>query len=156
MAKFNDSLSTGKKIEHEVCEIIKKKYPKAYVKDGYYKQADIIVPGKEILVEVKQDYQSHHTGNFLVEIEFDEKPSGLSTTEANWWVIVDRENLYWIYPGDLECIISELALKPVEFVGKGDKKSKKAYLLPKENLVYSMYALIMEREVKDIKDYKEE
>ena len=107
MANFDDSLAMGKKVENEVCDLIKKKYPDAYVKEGYYKQGDIIVPSADILVEVKQDYQSHITGNLLIEIEFDGKPSALSTTESDWWVIVDRQNLYWIAPESLKYIINE-------------------------------------------------
>jgi len=155
MANFDDSLAMGKKVENEVCDLIKKKHPDAYVKEGYYKQGDIIVPSADKLVEVKQDYQSHITGNLLIEIEFDGKPSALETTESDWWVIVDRQNLYWIAPESLKYIINELKLTPAEFIGKGDDKSKKAYLVPKGEIIYSMYTLTMKRKVEDTTEYKE-
>ena len=155
MANFDDSLAMGKKVENEVCDLIKQKHPDAYVKEGYYKQGDIIIPSVDKLVEVKQDYQSHITGNFLIEIEFDGKLSALSTTESDWWVIVDRQNLYWIAPESLKHIINELKLTPAEFIGKGDDKSKKAYLVPKGEIIYSMYTLTMKRKVEDTKEYKE-
>lgn len=145
MANFTDSLSIGKKVENEVCELIQKKYPRAYVKEGYFKDCDIIVPETNTLVEVKLDRKSHETGNFLIEIEFDGVESALSTTKADWWVLVDRDYFYWIAPESLRYIISNLNLRVAEFVGNGDTRSKKAYLVPKEKIIYSSYTTTMKR-----------
>ena len=39
-------------------------------------------------VEVKKDYKTHKTGNIAVEFESRGKPSGIATTEAEWWAFV--------------------------------------------------------------------
>ena len=77
---FEKSLYIGKSVEDVVCSKIKKKYPKAYVIQEYCKGYDIYVPETNIKIEVKQDKKSNYSGNFVVETEFNGKPSGISTT----------------------------------------------------------------------------
>ena len=130
MSSFYESLESGKEIERLVLSTIKKKYPTAYIIEGYYKYYDIFIPEKNIGVEVKRDEKSKYTGNIVVEIEFDGKPSALSTTRADYWVFYDGECYIWIEPDKLRsiCPIFE---EIRTFVGKGDTKEKKAYLMPK-------------------------
>ena len=71
---FKNSLAIGRTSEDEVCAKIRKKYPKAYVMQGYFKGYDIYVPETGKKVEVKQDKKSNFTGNIVVEIEFNGKP----------------------------------------------------------------------------------
>ena len=63
-------------------------------------------------------------------MEFEGKPSALSTTTADWWVFYDSETEFWITPELIRHSVKELELR--EFIGKGDTKSKKAYLWPKD------------------------
>ncbi len=42
-----------------------------------------ILTGK---LEVKTDFKAYKTGNIAIEIECNGKPSGLATTEAEWWL----------------------------------------------------------------------
>lgn len=44
---------------------------------------DLLASGE---VECKRDYRAHETGNVFVEVECRGNASGLSTTEAEWWV----------------------------------------------------------------------
>ena len=81
-------------------------------------------------VEVKADEKSKYTGNLVVEIEFNGKPSALSTTTAAWWVFYDGECYIWITPEKLEEVATEYGYL-AQFIGKGDVKSKKAYLVRK-------------------------
>jgi len=39
-------------------------------------------------VEVKLDFGTYHTGNFYIEYASRGKPSGISTTEADYWVLI--------------------------------------------------------------------
>ena len=57
--------------------------------DGYCKEWDIYIPELDEGVEVKSDQKSKHTGNIVIEIEFNGKPSALATTKAKYWVIFD-------------------------------------------------------------------
>ena len=129
---FEKSLYIGKSVEDVVCEKIRKKYPKAYVIKEYCKEYDIYVPETGIKIEVKQDKKSNYTGNFVIETEFNGKPSALSTTTADFWVLYDGKFYAWITPDRLRQIT--IGLKLVTFVGRGDDKPKKAYLVKKESV----------------------
>ena len=130
---FKDSLAIGHKSEDAVCAKIKKKYPRAHVMEGYCKGYDIYVPETKKKVEVKQDKKSNFTGNIVVEIEFDGKPSALSTTEADYWVFDDGEIYMWITPETLRQIV--LPMYAVTFTGNCDNKSKRAYLVKKDIII---------------------
>ena len=138
---FNESLGIGKSSENAVCDKIKKKYPKAYVVDGYCKGFDIFVPETSKKIEVKQDKKSNFTGNIVVEIEFNGKPSALSTTTADYWVFDDGEIYIWITPTVLRQVVHPL--KAVSFIGNGDNKSKLAYLVKKDIIIKN--ALMVDR-----------
>ena len=127
---FKESLKSGKETENEILNIIKSKYPDAYIHDGYKKEWDIIIPELRKTVEVKRDYKSNYTGNYVVEVAFDGKESALSTTTADWWVFYDSECEVWIKPELIWKAVKGLPMR--DFVGKGDEKSKTAYLCPKE------------------------
>ena len=128
---FKESLSIGNSVEDIVCAKIKKKYPKAYVKKGYCKEYDIYVPEIDKKVEVKQDKKSNYTHNIVVEIEMPPgTPSGLSTTESDYWVFDDGETYIWITPDTLRQVVKPF--KPVKFIGKGDNTEKLAYLIKKD------------------------
>jgi hypothetical protein len=103
-----------------------------------YKGYDIWVPETHKGIEVKYDPMSNQTGNFVIEVEYNGKPSALLTTTADYWIIYDDRCYAWIKPRRLfECVIlNELPLR--EFIGDGDSVAKRAYLVKKE-LLY-MYA----------------
>ena len=130
---FKDSLAIGHKSEDAVCAKIKKKYPRAHVMEGYCKGYDIYVPETKKKIEVKQDKKSNFTRNIVVEIEFDGKPSALSTTEADYWVFDDGEIYIWTTPDTLRQVVKPF--KPVKFVGNGDNKEKLAYLIKKDIII---------------------
>ena len=140
MSSFKESLESGKKVENSVLSIIKKKYPKSYIIEGYFKDYDIYVPEKNMGIEVKRDEKSKYTGNLVIEIEFNGKPSALSTTKADYWVFYDGDNYIWITPTMLKDL-TQTCGNVVEFIGNGDTKPKKAYLMPK-NLVKRLATLI--------------
>ena len=131
---FLTDLKVGKIYETEVLNLIKQKYPLAYIVDGYYKEWDIFIPELKIGVEVKSDKKSLHTGNIVIEIEFNNKPSALSTSKAEWWVIYDGVCFNWFMLNNIKKCIKNNNLKYAQFIGRGDTKSKKAYLIKKELL----------------------
>jgi hypothetical protein len=131
---FNRDLSRGEQIEHKVLSVIQKTYPKAYKIEGYFKGYDLFVPEISKSIEVKSDEKSKYTGNIVVEIEFNGKPSALSTTEADYWVWWDGYSLTWFTVDLINRCIEETSPPLCKFVGKGDSKQKKAYLIKKEVL----------------------
>lgn len=144
--KFQFDLNVGHSIEDEILLTIKKKYPLCYKIKGYFKGYDIYCPETSMGIEVKSDQKSQYTGNVLLEIEFDGKPSALSTTTATYWVfILDKENIVWIKPSDIKKLITEQNLQKRTFTSKGDTKKKTAYFLPVEILKTSKYSSLKKR-----------
>jgi hypothetical protein len=133
-SSFIKDLSRGKVIEKRVLSIIKLKYPKAYIEDGYFKEWDIFIPELNFGVEVKLDEKSAETGNIVIEVNFNNTPSALSTTKAKYWVIYDGFNFNWFLVNNIKKCLMENNLKLVRFVGDGDTKSKDAYLINKDLL----------------------
>jgi hypothetical protein len=131
---FDRDLKIGKKYEQVVLDSVKEKYPQAYIEDGYCKDWDIYIPELKLGVEVKSDKKSMHTGNIVIEIQFNNKPSALSTTKAKYWVIYDGYHYNWFLVNDIKKCIEDNQLRYATFTGKGDIHSKKAYLIKKELL----------------------
>ena len=127
---FKEDLAAGREVEEYILKRIQEKYPQAKLMEGYFKEYDIIIPEINKTVEVKSDVKSLHTGNYVIEVAFDGKESALSTTTADWWVFYDSECEVWIKPELIWKAVKGLPMR--EFIGKGDEKSKTAYLCPKE------------------------
>jgi len=134
METFYQDLSKGEAIELELLNKIRLKYPNAYKVDGYFKDYDLYVPEIDKSIEVKSDEKSKETGNIVVEIEFNNKPSALSTTKADYWVWWDGYDFTWFYTDNIKKCIEETNQKLYTFIGKGDTKEKKAYLVKKDIL----------------------
>lgn len=128
---FYEDLKRGKYHEKRILKKLQKKYPKANIIQGYCKDYDIWVPEIDCGVEVKFDEMSKKTGNIVVEIEFNGKPSALSTTKAKYWIITDGEKDKWFTPNAIKQCISDNNLRPTKFTGRGDQHSKIAYLIKK-------------------------
>jgi len=129
---FEQSLASGQESEKLVLSIIQNKYAKAFIKEGYHKEYDIMIPENGKTIEVKKDFKSQYTGNVVVEISMNNKRSALSTTTADWWVFhTSDKELIWITPKNIKEMIYTERFEPVEFIGKGDITSKVAYLVPK-------------------------
>ena len=131
---FERDLKRGEQIELKVLSMIKKKYPQAYKVEGYFKDYDIYIPEIDKRIEVKSDEQSKHTGNILIEVEFNNKPSALSTTKADFWVWWDGSEFAWFTVDKIWKCIDQVSAKKRTFIGKGDTKEKKAYLIKKRIL----------------------
>ena len=136
---FKRDLKRGEQIEIAVLNYVQQKYPKAYKMQGYFKEYDIYVPKIDKSIEVKSDEKSKYTGNIVVEIEFNGKPSALSTSKADYWVWYDGEIFTWLTIDLIKKCIEETKTPLRTFTGKGDSKPKKAYLI-KKHLLYK-YAI---------------
>lgn len=130
---FQNDLDRGISIELLALQMIQKKYPCATIINGF-KGYDIWIPGLHKSVEVKYDPMSNDTGNIVVEIEMNGKASALITTTADYWLFYDDNVFVMMNPMSIVNCIFQLKLQHVEFVGKGDKSSKKAFLVPKDVL----------------------
>jgi len=132
---FNIDLKRGEQIELFILSLIQKKYPLAYKVEGYFKDYDLYIPETNKSVEVKCDEKSKYTGNLVVEVEFNNKPSALSTTKADYWVWYDGHYISIFKTESIHKFIKDYKPKLYSFIGKGDTKEKKAYLI-KKDLIY--------------------
>ena len=137
--KFSEALKDGKSSEKIVLKLLQNTYPSADRIIGYNKEFDIVVPEANMTIEVKKDFKSQETGNVVIETSMNNNPSGITTTGANWWVFhTDPNKLIWITTFIIRYMIEIEGFKEVEFIGKGDTKKKKAYLVPIE--ILELYA----------------
>ena len=128
---FAEALSFGEKVELYVLSRILKKYPRAYKVEGKNSKWDIFIPERGIGIEVKSDCMSNYTGNYVIEVAFDRKPSALTATQAEFWVLYDSESLVWISPNSLMRCILYNGIPQRNFRGGTDRKFKSAYLVEK-------------------------
>lgn len=133
MQTFKADLERGIQVENMLLDILKRKYPASTLVNAF-KGYDIWIPEIHKSIEVKYDQKSNETGNIVVEIEFNGKPSALMTTTADYWVFYDGNVFVTIEPKDIIKCIFMNKLQYVEFVGNGDSKSKKAFLIKKDTL----------------------
>lgn len=131
---FRRDLDVGIEQEERILKQIKEVYPEAYKIDGYCKEWDIFIPEKNFGVEVKSDKKSQETGNIVIEVEFNGRPSALQTTKAEYWIIFDGQDDVWIKPERIKDCIIQNGLRHSSFTGRGDKHPKKAFLIKKEIL----------------------
>jgi hypothetical protein len=127
---FHDDLKIGHIYEKKVLEMVQLQYPDAYMVEGYFKKGDIHIPSIDEYVEVKSDQKSKYTGNLVIEIEFNGKPSALSTTKSYRWVFYTGEEYIITSPERIREVVKDM--RPAKFTGKGDTKPKLAYLVKKQ------------------------
>lgn len=133
MNTFFDDLERGKEIERKALDIVRKKYPCAALINAF-QGYDIWVPELHQSIEVKYDPKSNETGNIVIETEMNGKLSALSTSTADFWLFYDDHVFVMMKKMDIINCIFKHQLRTVEFVGKGDTASKKAFLIKKEIL----------------------
>lgn len=129
---FRKDLSFGESLEQYVLEIIQEIYPEAIKIPGHFKPYDILVPETNTSVEVKGDYESNNTNNYLIEVSFGNEPSALSTTKADFWVIIDGYHVIWITPQQIKECINAFNVPVKTLTGRGDSKSKEAHLVRRQ------------------------
>lgn len=134
---FVIDLEEGKKVEIEIVKKLQLKYPKTYGIEGKNSKLDIFIPEINKKIEVKQDFESNNTNNYIIEVTFDGKLSALSLTESDYWVIVDGYRMCWIRPLEIYRCVEQNRLHPYELKGKGDSKYKEAYLI--KRLMFMKY-----------------
>jgi hypothetical protein len=133
--KFAESLECGRAAEERILAEIRRRYPCATRIVGRWSGYDIIIPETGCKVEVKKDLRSLDTGNILVEFEFNGHPSGILTTQADWWVITDDRSDWMITPQELRYFIFLNRLQYREIIGSGDYSKKKAFFIRRDDFI---------------------
>jgi len=128
---FKEALVYSDDKEDQFLDRLKNYYPFAMKIPGAFKQYDFFVPGSDIKIELKTDIISNKTGNFVIETFHYGKPSGITTTTADYWVFDDGDSYYWITPAEIKDIILIHGIRQSRFIGEGDAVEKRAYLVSK-------------------------
>jgi hypothetical protein len=126
---FHDDLERGLDAERQFLAKLQKKYPCAVIVNAH-KGYDIWIPEIGKSVEVKADYESKKTKQWLIEVQMSGKPSGLVTSTADVWVFTDGEKWLSVAKNDLIAHILMTGYLLQQTTGFGDKNSKLCYFIP--------------------------
>lgn len=85
---FNKDLPVAIETEKEVAQILAKIYDADILKFEHSNKYDILakIKGNDYKFEVKEDFMSWKTGNVALEFECRGNPSGINSTEADFYV----------------------------------------------------------------------
>lgn len=86
-------------------------------------------------IEVKSDKMTRRTGNVFVEYESRGKPSGIATTQAQWWAIEVDDNVFVIMPVDRLRKLFYAAQSERGYVKGGDYNTSKGVLVRASDLL---------------------
>ena len=136
---FRQDLETSKKTEEEVADILAKVYSAEIEEIRTDNKYDIKakINGSSKTFEVKEDFMCVDTGNVAVEYSCRGKPSGISTTEAEFYIYkleTKAKGIHYIVHkvSDLKKMIVDQ--KYFRFVNGGDKGSNSLNYLFKYNV----------------------
>ena len=130
-SKFQKDLKQGQKYELECLKYLE--YDEYEHDKAYRKEYDLIIikDDEKIKIEVKSDRLASKTNNMAIEYECNNKPSGISTTEADYWIYFiiheDKEEVYKIPIEKLKKLVLNCRK-----VSGGDGFRSKLYLLNKD------------------------
>lgn len=103
---FKFDLQVGQTYENQLAELLQKK------------------------IEVKRDFRAIETGNIFVEYESRNKPSGLATSEAYYWVYwLSEKHFITIEKNELKILCRKYLGTKRDVLG-GDNNTSKGILLP--------------------------
>ncbi len=142
MSKFERDLEQGKIYERKAVEYFD--YDSYKMKKGYCKEYDFhfVKDGIKKYVEVKSDRLASVTGNLCIEYMCNDKPSGITSTTADYWVYfilhtkgggvkgeIIKEEVYKIPTDELRNIV-----KGCRRVSGGDWNKSRLYLVSKHKV----------------------
>lgn len=121
---FLSDLSFGKRYEDIAISLLNE--PIVHRPDGYFKEYDFKTDKSSY--EVKADRLTNRTGNFFIEFQCSNKPSGIMSTTAEYWfyfvVVGDSYRAYKIPTSYLKSILKN----NYRIMNGGDRN--KGYLIP--------------------------
>lgn len=137
---FNEDLPVAIETEKEVAQIMAKIYDARILKFEHSNKYDILarIKGTEYTFEIKEDFMSWKTGNVALEFECRGKPSGINTTEADFYIYkIHGKNGVHFYLFKIENILKMVSDKAwFRVVNGGDKDSNSMnYLFKYETFI---------------------
>lgn len=118
---WDEFYTAGLAYEKSFCQFLDHYNFQPALATGYHKEWDIKSEAYQTTFEVKFDGVSKSTNRWAIEVEF-QKPSGLSTTKASFWVFTNGDDWLYISTDALRYVCE--SIKPTKITGKGDTKPK--------------------------------
>jgi len=87
------------------------------------------------LIELKTEYKGLETGNFFLEYESHGKPSGIATTDSQYWIIELPRRCYVVIEAERLRKLGRIAFKENRKLG-GDFNTSRGVTIPLTWLVY--------------------
>jgi hypothetical protein len=112
----NDLEKKGEPCERAVLEKLKLKDKDAHKIEGYFKDYDIICPNLKETYEVKNCQDA--IINIPIEVRCNDKPSGIKTTKANFWVIFCKGRYFKIKTDILKNLTNHLKIRKFNLFGQ--------------------------------------
>ena len=128
---FKEDLEYGVKFEEKVLEIVEHtKHWKSPTGSKEYDIATQLNDDEPVYWESKSDRRTIETGNIVIEFQCRGKPSGITTTAADYWIyFIEKTNKYLMIPtSHLREVID--AKKYKRIVNGGDDGVALMYLFP--------------------------
>jgi hypothetical protein len=137
---FNMDLPVAIETEKEVAQIMAKIYDARILRFENSNKYDILarIKGKEYKFEIKEDFMTCKTGNVALEFECRGSPSGIHTTEADFYIYkIHGKNGIHFYLFKIENILKMVSDNPqTPIVNGGDKGSNSMnYLFKYETFI---------------------
>jgi len=127
---FRADLEFGEAYQQKLLDLIQ--YDTYTIAKGKFKPWDVQIThdSDTITFEVKSDRKAQQSGNMVIEFECNNKPSGITSTEADYWVyFVDGTTDYYLIPtAEIREAIVKQQYKRI--VRGGDGWRAKMYLFP--------------------------
>ena len=145
MGNFNRDLEIGQTVEKEFSAILKSGGATEIEENNDYRyDISCNISGKIKLFEVKFDQQTITSPNLAIEFESRGKPSGIATSEADYWVYKIFFEGRWVFALIKAAKLKEIILSEAywRIVNGGDNYTSKLYLFKKEVFVNACHKII--------------
>jgi hypothetical protein len=139
MTTFRSDLAFGDKYQEQFISSMTPQPSYLEVKKGNFKEYDFVADG--VKYECKADRLAHKTGNLCIEYYSRGQPSGISTSEADFWIymlVAPDGSVSETYKIPAQVLKDEIARKSyTRDVAGGDNWTNKMLLFPKS--VFAAY-----------------
>ena len=145
MDAFNRDLEIGQTVEKEFAKILENIGATDITENNDYRyDISCNISGIPKLFEVKFDQQTISSPNLAIEFESRGKASGISTSEADYWVYKIFFEGRWVFATIKSSKLKEIILSESywRIVNGGDSYTSKLYLFRKEVFVNACHKII--------------
>lgn len=136
---FNEDLAHGQAFEKLIPTLVDNEGCTFCNNKDY--DVELIEDGVKVYYEVKADRMTYKTGNICIEYECFGKPSGITTTKADWYAYFEiRGHKFCLYMIPVKALRSRIRKhKYFKTISGGDNNASKCYLFKKQDLEKFIY-----------------